>query len=128
MPGIPKTASGPHTPTPFWNTNIPAALHTKQCPDYLAYAFGHAKDRGILSTLDSEYQRQTWQDVQRFINENRLDLFLRVPSDLRRYREYYAKLIAEHGTVMEFVMKERLKWTSLTTKREPFADPGKPRH
>ena len=109
----------------FWNMNIPTELHTKECPEFLDYAFTSDKDRGILSTLDADYHRQTWEEVKRTIQENRIDVFDRFPSDLRRYREYCAKLAKEHGDVMTFVVEERLKWEDLTPKGEPFVEPGK---
>lgn len=112
-------------PTPFWNMNIPTKLHTKECPEYLKYAFEHHREREMLGRLDADYHRQTWQEVQQLISKNRLDLFERVPSDLRRYREYCGKLNTEYGSVMDFVMKERLRWENLKPKGEPFADPGK---
>lgn len=110
--------------TKFWNVNVPPELQTKDCPDFLQYAFTNDKDRRILSTPDAQYRPQTWDQVQQFIRRNRLDLFERLPSDLRRYRKYCAKLEREYGTVMEFVMQERLRWTDLTPKREPFTEPG----
>ena len=59
------------------------------------------------------------------IEDNRLDRFVRVPSDLRRYIEYNAKLKKEYGSVMDFVVKERLKWTDLKpTDAAPFSDPA----
>jgi len=112
--------------TPFWNVNVPPSLHTAECPDFLQYAFKNEKDKAMLSTPDSKYQRQSWPEVQQIIHDNRLDLFLRVPSDLRRYREYSAKLVREYGTVMAFVMQERLRWQSLEPRGKPFEEPGKP--
>lgn len=41
---------------------------------------------------------------------NRIDRFQRVPSDLRKYLEYTAQIKAEYGSVMRFVVKERLRW------------------
>ncbi|CAI7649524.1 unnamed protein product [Penicillium pancosmium] len=41
---------------------------------------------------------------------NRIDRFQRVPSDLRKYLEYTAQIKAEYGSVMQFVVKERLGW------------------
>lgn len=41
---------------------------------------------------------------------NRIDRFERVPSELRRYLEYMTQIKSEHGSVMRFVMKERLGW------------------
>lgn len=112
------------TNIPFWNVNVPPHLQTKECPDFLEYAFTNDKDRGILSTPDSQWHNHTWPEVQQLVRDNRLDLFERVPSDLRRYREYCAKLTRNYGSVMAFVMKERLKWEDLEPKGEPFTEPG----
>lgn len=108
----------------FWNVNIPSESHTKDCPDFLQYAFENDKDRMILSTLDADYQRHSWPDVQQLIIDNRLDLFERIPSDLRRYREYCAHLVKEYGSVMNFVMQERLGWKDLAPRAEPFTNAG----
>ncbi|KAI6981166.1 hypothetical protein KC318_g14611 [Hortaea werneckii] len=107
-------------PVPFWNVNVPASLQTKECPEFLQYAFDNAKDRAILSTPDARYQRQSWQEVQDLIKTNRLDLFQRVPTDLRRYREFTTKLAKDYGSVMAFVMQERLRWRDLKPKGRPF--------
>lgn len=57
---------------------------------------------------------------------NRIDLFQRVPSEMRRYLAYNAKLKKEYGSVMNFVLKERLQWSNLTPKNpKPFSDPGR---
>ncbi|KAL8853586.1 MAG: hypothetical protein Q9221_001572 [Calogaya cf. arnoldii] len=56
--------------------------------------------------------------------DNQLDRFVRVPSDHRRYLEYNAQLKKKHGSVMDFVLKERLQWTDLEKKDPaPFRDP-----
>ena len=102
----------PQTPSglPFWNVNVPDHLQTEECPPYLQYALSNPKDQEILATPDRNYHRQTWPEVCQIIKDNRLDLFQRVPSDLRRYREYNAKTVEQWGSVMEFVVKERLGW------------------
>ncbi|KAL8686692.1 MAG: hypothetical protein Q9218_006931 [Villophora microphyllina] len=57
--------------------------------------------------------------------ENQLDRFVRVPSDHRRYLEYNAQLKKDHGSVMDYVVKERLRWTDLKPKdAAPFTDPN----
>ena len=120
---LPKSQSQPHheqeQEIPFWNVNLPPSQHTKECPPYLQYALDNEKDRGILSTPDELYKRQTWEEVQSFIKNNRLDLFQRVPSDLRLYRQYCAKLVEEYGSVMNFVINERLGWSDLTPSPLP---------
>ncbi|KAK1823923.1 hypothetical protein LTR12_001665 [Friedmanniomyces endolithicus] len=104
--------NNPNPPsTPFWNVNVPPSQHTATCPGFLTYAIDtNPRDRAILSTPDSDYIRQSWPQVQQLVRENRPDLFQRVPSDLRLYKEYCAKLVEEHGSVMRFVVEERLGW------------------
>jgi hypothetical protein len=41
---------------------------------------------------------------------NRIDQFQRVPSDLRKYLEYMFHIKQKYGSVMSFVIKERLGW------------------
>lgn len=106
----------------FWNVNVPVSEQTEECPEFLRYAFENEKDRGILSTPDDQYRRQTWQDVQQLIRDNRLDLFMRVPSELRLYREYCAKLIQDYGSIMKFVMQERLRWEDMASSAPPFSN------
>ena len=124
QPSMSDTANEPISKTPFWNMNVPPELHTRECPEFLQYALNNDKDRAMLSLRDADFRRQTWEEVRHIINENRLDAFRRVPSDLRRYKEYCDKLVKDYGTVMAFVMQERLKWSSLEPKGEPFSDPG----
>lgn len=110
--------------TPFWNVNVPSNLQTAECPDFLEYALENDKDRAILSTPDADYHRQTWPEIRQFILDNQLDRFQRIPSDLRRYREYNAKLIRKYDTVMKFVLQERLGWEDQKPKAAPFKDPS----
>ncbi|KAI9659019.1 MAG: hypothetical protein M1821_001979 [Bathelium mastoideum] len=106
---------------PYWQVNVPESKRLATCPDFLADA--NEKDRGILSTRDKDYHRQTWTEVQQFIETNHLELFQRVPSDLRRYKEYTWKLKKEYGSVMNFVLQERLRWKDMTCAGPPFAVP-----
>lgn len=109
----------------FWNINIPPSEWTDECPDYLQYAFQDHKDRAVLLKTDAEHQRQSWADVHDLIRGNRLDQFKRVPSQLRLYRAYCTKLIREHGSIMNFVLKERLHWEDLKfSSSPPFTNPG----
>lgn len=94
----------------WWNTNLPISEHTPTCPSYLTYAISHRKERANLSTLDSAFRRQSWPQVRAHVAANRLDQFTRVPSELRRYRQYTEKLVREYGSVMRFVLDERLGW------------------
>jgi len=105
---------------PFWNVNVPIERHTKECPSFLQHAFHDHKNREVLSTLDKDFQRQTWEEVKEIVRANHLDRLVRVPSELRRYREYCAKLAEQYGSVMDFVMKERLRWRDLNPEGRPF--------
>ncbi|KAI5245264.1 hypothetical protein E4T43_03289 [Aureobasidium subglaciale] len=108
---------------PYWQVNVSPEQRSVECPAFLADA--NEKDQKILATSDADYRRLSWSEVQRLINTNRIDLFQRVPSDLRRYKAYTAKLKDEYGSVMSFVMTERLRWQDLVPKGEPFSDSGR---
>jgi hypothetical protein len=61
---------------------------------------------------------------------NRIDRFQRVPSELRKYLEYMAQIKTEYGSVMRFVVKERLCWgdgspDGLRPRGGPFEYAGK---
>lgn len=104
---------------PYWQVNVPPEHRTDECPEGLRNL--SAKDVSILSTPDAEYRPQTWELVRRFVDTNRLDLFQRVPSELRRYRLFIHHLIREHGSVMNFVLRHRLGWGE-----EPSTARGRP--
>ncbi|PYH85510.1 hypothetical protein BO82DRAFT_301862 [Aspergillus uvarum CBS 121591] len=108
---------------PYWLMNIPASQWTPTCPSYLRDI--SQKNIDILSTPDHLYQRQGWDLVTELVRTNRIDRFQRLPSDLRRYLEYKERIIAEHGSIMRFVVKERLRWgeglqSDLRAKGRPF--------
>ena len=105
---------------PYWQVNVPADQRSAECPDFLKDA--NEKDQKILATPDTEFRRLSWPEVQELIRTNRIDLFQRVPSDLRRYKAYVAKLKQQYGSVMNFVMAERLRWQDLVSRGEPFSN------
>jgi len=112
---------GSTTPLPYWQINIPPEKREAQCPSFLANL--NAKDIAIISTPDEHYQLLTWPEVQSIIVKNRIDLFQRLPSDLRRYLQYNSYLKQEYGSVMNFVLKERLQWAEpVISKGKPFED------
>jgi len=112
---------GSTTPLPYWQINVPSHLHTQECPPFLINL--NPKDLSIISTPDSQYPIQTWPEVRQIIADNRLDLFQRVPSELRRYFTYNYQLKQKYGSVMEFVLKERLGWTlPIKAEGKPFED------
>ncbi|KAK4158444.1 hypothetical protein C8A00DRAFT_28449 [Chaetomidium leptoderma] len=104
---------------PYWQVNIHGHLRTAECPEFLANLTD--KDRGIISTPDSEYEVDSWAVVQHKVAQNRLDLFQRVPSDLRRYLGFTWKLRQDYGSVMNFILTQRLQWTlPITPRGRPF--------
>ncbi|OAL74351.1 hypothetical protein A7D00_2384 [Trichophyton violaceum] len=130
---------------PYWLVNVPRDRWPAECPDYLCNL--PAKNISILSTPDSEYVRQDWDLVRQIIGvflvdrfnlvishtqltlawaaSNRIDLFRRVPSDLRRYLEYTSYAKSKYGSVMNFVVRERLRWENNMAPRgsRPFDNP-----
>lgn len=106
------------TKLPYWQINVPEPLRSPECPAFLATL--NRKDMGIISTPDGEYHVLTWPEVQQIIARNRIDLFQRLPSELRRYLAYNWGLKQQYGSVMEFVLQKRLGWTL------PIVSEGKP--
>ncbi|KAK6948442.1 hypothetical protein Daesc_010208 [Daldinia eschscholtzii] len=104
---------------PYWQVNVPENERTEECPEFLRSL--SVKDIGIIGTPDSEYTVSTWPEVQQIVAENRLGSFRRIPSDLRRYLEYTWKLKRDYGSVMNFVLTQRLHWEAPVKPRgKPF--------
>ena len=95
-------------PLPYWQVNIPPGEREDVCPEFLQNI--SVKDVGIIGARDEDYHIQTWDEVVDIVRTNRLGDFQRSPSELRRYREYIWNLKREHGSVMNFILKERLHW------------------
>jgi hypothetical protein len=57
------------------------------------------------------------------LDANRLELFRRAPSNLRRYRKFVHDISMAHGSVLEFMLRYRLRWTDVTPHGPPFTDP-----
>lgn len=108
---------------PYWLVNVPRSQWPVECPSFLRDL--PLKSIETLSTPDELYERQSWETVKDIIRTNRIDRFRRVPSDLRKYLEYTENIKAKHGSVMKFVVKERLHWgdgnpEDLKPKGKPF--------
>ncbi|KAL8983887.1 MAG: hypothetical protein Q9205_002004 [Flavoplaca limonia] len=111
------------TDIPYWRVNVPKEQWPAECPEFLLDL--NERDRLLVNRHDKDYQRLTWPEVKQAIEQNQLDRLVRVPSDHRRYLEYNAKLKKKHGSVMNFVLQERLKWADLEQKDPaPFRDPA----
>jgi hypothetical protein len=109
---------GSVTPLPYWQINVPPSQRTASCPPFLASL--SPKDLSIISTPDAHYHILTWPQVRAIISANQINRFQRIPSQLRRYLEYNHGLKARYGSVMEFVLTQRLGWS------EPIVPAGKP--
>ncbi|KAK4659130.1 hypothetical protein QC762_107490 [Podospora pseudocomata] len=93
---------------PYWNVNVPPHLRTQTCPSYLLNL--NPKDLSIISTPDSHYEIESWPTVLSKIRSYRPDLFQRIPSDLRRYHEFCYNIKQQYGSVMNFILSQRLGW------------------
>ncbi|PKX98300.1 GIG1 family protein [Aspergillus novofumigatus IBT 16806] len=85
----------------YWLVNVPPSQWPAECPAFLRDL--PAKSISILSTPDTEYKRQDWEMVKEIVRSNRIDLFQRVPSELRRYLEFKAHIVAKYGSIMRFM-------------------------
>ena len=104
---------------PYWQVNVPEDEREATCPPYLENL--SEKDQGIISTPDADYTLLSWSQVRKIIQDNRLDQFMRLPSELRRYLAYKWRLKQKYGSVMEYMLRERLGWTAPTVARgRPF--------
>lgn len=109
-----------HVPLPYWQVNIAPENRQDDCP--VALQNLSDKDIGIIGTRDEDYHVQTWDEVVDIVRTNRLQDFRRWPSELRRYREFIWQLKQEWGSVMEYMLSERLHWKVPITPRSsrPF--------
>lgn len=107
-------------PLPFWQVNVAPEHREEHCPEYLQNL--SAKDVGIIGTYDFDYHIQTWEEVVYIIRTGRLQDFQRWPTELRRYREFVWRLSRGKGSVMDYMLKERILWTQPIVPRShrPF--------
>jgi len=109
----------PLSSLPYWQINVPLSQREVLCPPFLQNL--KPKDLNIISTPDEDYRILKWSEVQKIVGENALDVFQRVPSELRRYFAYNYQLKQSYGSVMNFILKERLQWTlPITSEGKPF--------
>lgn len=57
---------------------------------------------------------QTWPEVVSIIRQNRLGDFRRYPTELRRYREFVWNVQRQWGSVMAYLLSERIGWAATT--------------
>ncbi|KAK3694982.1 hypothetical protein B0T22DRAFT_507921 [Podospora appendiculata] len=106
---------------PYWQVNVPPHERTATCPDFLVNV--SPKDRGILSTPDSQYTPDTWASAQHKVASNQLNLFQRTPSELRLYLAFAWAIKRDYGSVLDFILTQRLRWAAPVVPRSsiPFA-------
>jgi hypothetical protein len=108
---------------PYWLVNVPPDQQPTSCPPFLEHL--SEKDKEIISTPDSQYHVLTWPEVREVIAANRLDLFQRVPSELRRYLAFNWQVKQEYGSVMQFVLSQKLGWQHpVIAAAAPFKSPN----
>lgn len=121
MPSL--TAERPDA-TAFWNVNVREEEQTIECPAFLRYCLDGSKDKDIIGTPDADYERLTWEEVREHVASDRPDLFQRTPSDLRKYRQFCHEIEARYGSVLTFLIKERLRWVDVLPSSNEDFRPG----
>lgn len=104
----------------YWNFNLPPSQHTIECPDFLLNL--SEKDKGIIGSWDSDYEIVDWSRAQELVKQNRIGQFQRSPSELRRYREFIFNIVRDYGSVIKFILQERLHWDSIIPAGAPFEE------
>ncbi|UQC79240.1 uncharacterized protein CLUP02_04719 [Colletotrichum lupini] len=71
------------------------------------------------------FRSHTWDEVQNVIAAGEMGQLNRAPQDLRNYILWLAEVGKSHGSVLEFVRREKLRWQNPIAARDdvPFADP-----
>ncbi|PGH08691.1 hypothetical protein AJ80_07812 [Polytolypa hystricis UAMH7299] len=110
---------------PYWLVNIPRDQWPSTCPEYLLNL--PQKTIEVLSRRDEEYKRHSWEEAKKLVDSNQIHLFQRFPSEFRKYLEYTAKIKSTYGSVLKFVVSERLGWGEddlKPTGARPFEHPN----
>ncbi|KAK2593774.1 hypothetical protein QQS21_008535 [Conoideocrella luteorostrata] len=65
-------------------------------------------DRWVLSQTDKEFKRHDWDDLKQVIETNNLSVLKRAPSDLKRYMAWTAETKAQYGSMIQYLLANRL--------------------
>ncbi|KAG6033641.1 hypothetical protein E4U41_006850 [Claviceps citrina] len=65
-------------------------------------------DRWVLSQTDEEFEKHDWEDLEQIIGTNQLSVLKRSPSDLRRYMAWTAETRAQYGSMLHYLLVNRL--------------------
>ncbi|OJD32258.1 uncharacterized protein BKCO1_3900047 [Diplodia corticola] len=107
------TTSGPVTGNGSHNKNN-NNNNNKTTADYLAQ-FPHLTDldKRILAQPadDSRFTPHSWRDLRALLAANALHLLTRSPSQTRAYLDWSLDVRARHGSLTDYLLRERLHWT-----------------
>ncbi|KAK1964459.1 hypothetical protein LY78DRAFT_659329 [Colletotrichum sublineola] len=83
------------------------------------------KDIKALRDGSEELEYQTWEEVKSAITAGETGRLRRSPRDLRNYIVWHAEIGKTHGSVVEYVRRERLHWPDpiIARNAKPFAHP-----
>ncbi|PKX90510.1 GIG1 family protein [Aspergillus novofumigatus IBT 16806] len=87
-------------------TQIPNREKDEEIPDWNLTEV----DRMLLRQTDEEYEPHSWDELKWIIQENRLELFKRLPSHLRRYINWSKGIKERYGGTLNYICQERLSW------------------
>ncbi|KAL7795802.1 hypothetical protein V8C37DRAFT_373497 [Trichoderma ceciliae] len=65
-------------------------------------------DKWVLSQSDEDYKLHDWDELRHIIETNDLGVLKRKPSDLRRYIAWTVEAKAQYGTIVDFILQNRL--------------------
>ncbi|KAI8941298.1 hypothetical protein NX059_002526 [Plenodomus lindquistii] len=66
-----------------------------------------------LTLRDSEFTPHSWSDLQHLISTHQLEALTRWPSQLKAYLAWTAHVKQQYGSVMQYLLRERLFWTPI---------------
>ncbi|KAG2002102.1 hypothetical protein GB937_009768 [Aspergillus fischeri] len=100
-------------------TEIPNTEKDQEIPDWNLTEV----DRMLLRQTDEEYESHSWDELKWIIQENRLELFKRLPSHLRRYIQWSKGIKKQYGGILNYICQERLRWDQQESKQVVFKNP-----
>ncbi|OMP83912.1 hypothetical protein BK809_0001295 [Diplodia seriata] len=95
------------------NNETTSSSNHKTAADYIS-AFPHLTDldkRILALPSDAAFTPHTWTDLQRLLAANALDQLTRTPSQTRAYLDWSAAIRRQHGSILTYLLRERLRWT-----------------
>lgn len=108
------------------HTKSPSSPHShdtmgESVPEAAPFSLTEA-DRWVLSQTDDEFKLHDWDELREIVDANRLEVFKRKPSDLRRYMQWTSETKAEYGSMTNYILKHRLPKTWGAPPFTPLSD------